>query len=175
MSRPSLVSRRLFLLASGGAAGASVLAACETASNFVYEPLASGPPPVKIQRLLLWLPTNDDVIDGRRITAEFVRDLAPYGVAVEAGRANRLQISRADDQREIVQRFQPNYRLEIGFSGGHRATYGSASSLSTLVQAQLYRGASATVLARFSYHAQSRDVPRFVQQVVENLKTGGYL
>jgi hypothetical protein len=171
MSSSPFLSRRTLLLAAGG----SVLAACESAPTYVYEPLTSGPAPAKMQRLLLWLPTNDDVIDGTKLKTDFVRALAPFGVAVETGRNNRLQISRSDDQKEIVQRFNPDYRLEIDLGGGHRAAQGSLSSLSTLVRGVLYRGTGATPLARFNYHAQSKDMPRFAQQVVESLKTGGYL
>lgn len=66
-------------------------------------------------------------------------------------------------------------RLEIDYGGGHRATQGSASSPSTLMRGVLYRGGAATPSARFDYHLQSRAVPRFVHQVVESLKAGGYL
>lgn len=175
MKRPISLSRRLFLVASGGAASAGVLTACETAPTFVYEPLASGPPPVKMQRLLLWLPPTDDYVDGAKLTSEFVRELAPFGVAVESGRENGLSISRSDDQKKIVRRFNPTYRLEIDLSGGHRATQGSMISMSTHLIATLYRGTSTTPLARFHHHLQSKQAPRFVEKVVQNLKAGGYL
>lgn len=166
MLRQSPLTRRRFLLVSGVVVSGSVLVACETPPTFVHEPLTSGPAPVKMQRLLLWLPPNDDFIDGKFITAEFVRLLAPFGIAVEAARASRVELYRGDEQKEIVRRFNPTYTLEIDI------VRGVTSSL--LVRASLYRGGGTKPLERFLHHAQSKDPRRFVRQMVESLKAGGY-
>ncbi len=176
MPERSFLSRRLFLLASGGAASSSVLAACASPdSSFVYEPLPALSPPVKMQRLLLWLPPNNQWLDGVNVTARFVSALAPYGVIVETGRSTRLEVDRSADQREIIGRFRPTYRLEIDIPEARARTQGSVTATSFLVQGVLYRGASQTPLARFHFHAQSKQAPRFADQVVDKLKAGGYL
>jgi len=170
MWRRSLLSRRGILLASGVVVGSSVLAACDKPPTFVHEPFGSGPAPVKMRRLLLWLPPNDDFIDGTYVTAEFVRLLAPLGIAVEAGRANRVELYRGTEQEEIIRRFKPTYTLEIDVARG-----AGGSSPSLLVRAALYRGGGSKPLEKFHHHARSRDPRRFVQQIVESLKAGDYL
>lgn len=176
MARQSCLSRRLFLLASGGAASSLFLAACASPDPaFVHEPLPAPSPPVKMQRLLLWLPENDGRLDGANVAARFVSALAPYGVVVETGRSTRLELDRSADQKEIIEKFRPTYRLEIDVPAGRTVTQGSVTATSFLVRGVLYRGASRTPLARFHFHARSKQVPRFVEQVVEKLKESGYL
>lgn len=166
----SLLSRRRVLLTSGVVSGILVLSACDKPPTFAHEPLNSGSAPVRMQRLLLWLPPNDDFIDGKYITSEFVRLLAPFDIVVEAGRASRVELYRGTEQSEIVQRFNPTYTLEIDVARGS-----GGNSPSLLVRAALYRGGGSKPLEKFHHHAQSKDPRRFVQQIVESLKAGGYL
>jgi len=110
-------SRRLFLLASGSA----VLAACVTSDpTFIYESPPVSAPPAKMQRLLLWLPPNDDKIDGTNLSAAFSAALAPYGVVVETGRATALELARGSDQKGYIDRFNPTHRLEIDIAARRR-------------------------------------------------------
>lgn len=176
MAQQSSLPRRLFLLASGGAASSLFLAACASPDQaFIHEPLPAPSPPVKMQRLLLWLPPNDQRLDGANLAARFVSLLAPYGIVMETGRSTRLELDRSADQRATIERFRPTYRLEIDIPEGRTVTQGSVTATSYLVQAVLYRGASGTPLARFHFHARSKQVPRFADQVVEKLKESGYL
>jgi hypothetical protein len=128
-----------------------------------------------MQRLLLWLPPNDDYVDGNSISAGFVASLSPYRVVVEAGRANRLELARGDDQKAAIEQFNPTYRLEIDIIDGGSVTRGSASAMSFILRGVLYRGAGRTPLARFDFHARSKRVPELAAQVVEKWKAGGYL
>jgi hypothetical protein len=185
MARRSFLSRRLFLLASGGLASAILLNACVSDPAFVHEPLASpSPPPAKMQRLLLWLPASDARLDGANVAARFTSALAPYGVTMETGRSTRLEVDRSADQKAVIEKFRPTYRLEIDIPEGRSETStlenrsGSTSGVSAtsfVVRGVLYRGDSRTPLARYHFHAQSRYATRFVEQVVEKLKDGGYL
>ena len=144
MGRQPSVSRRLFLLASSG----TVLSACVTSDPaLIYQSPAAAAPPVKMQRLLLWLPPNDDYVDGNSISAGFVAALSPYRVVVEAGRANRLELARGDDQKAAIEQFNPTYRLEIDIIDGVSATRGSVSATSIILRGVLYRGGSRTPLA----------------------------
>ena len=129
-----------------------------------------------MQRLLLWLPPNDERLDGAGIAARFESELAPYGVVVETGRSTKLEVDRSGDQKGIIEKFNPTYRFEIDVGEGRTASQGSTViATSFLVRGMLYPGASRTPLERFHYHARSKSIPRFVDQVVESLKTGGYL
>lgn len=176
MVRQPFLSRRLFLLVSGGVAGSSALAGCASPDpNFVHEPLPTPSPPVKMQRLLLWLPYSDEWLDGEYLAARFVRALTPYGVTIESGRSTKLEVDRSAEQKEIIDTFKPTYRLEIDIRDARTSTQGSVVNTSFLVRGVLYRGASRAPLARFHYHARSKQIPRFVDQVVEKLKAGGYL
>jgi hypothetical protein len=175
MPEPFL-SRRLFLLFSGGVAAGSAVVGCASPDpNFVYELLPAQSPPVKMQRLLLWLPHSDEWLDGTNLAASFVSALTPYGVVVESGRSAKLEVDRSAEQKQIVDTFKPTYRLEVDISDARTSAQGSMSVTSFLVRAVLYRGAGRTPLARFHYHARSKQIPRFVGQVVEKLKAGGYL
>ena len=166
------VSRRLVLLASSGI----VLAACVTSDpTFVYEPSPATVPPAKMQRLLLWLPPDDDVLNGKSVSAAFTAALAPYRVIVEAGRSNRLELARSDDQKAAIENFNPTYRLEIDIVEGRSATRGSQSAMSFILRGTLYRGAGKAPLAKFHYHLKSKTPQDFVNQVVEKLKASGYL
>ena len=166
------VSRRLFLLAFS----AEALASCVTSDpTFIYEAPPVAALPAKMQRLLLWLPPNDDRIDATNLSAAFSAALAPYGVAVETGRATSLELARGTDQKGYIDRFNPNYRLEIDIAEGASATRGSQSAMSVILKGVLYRGAGRTPLARFDFHARSKKVPELATQVVEKWKAGGYL
>lgn len=176
MAQQSALSRRLFLLASGGAAGSSVLAGCAASDpNFVHEPLPVPSPPAKMQRLLLWLPPDDNWLNGASVAAKFVSALAPYGVTVETGRSTKLEIDRSVEQKEVIEKFRPTYRLEIDLRDARSSTQGSVSTTAFLMLGVLYRGVSRTPLEKFHYRAQSKDTPRFADQVVEKLKARGYL
>ena len=176
MMQEPFLSRRLFLLLSGCVAGGAALVGCASPDpNFVHEPLPAPSPPVKMQRLLLWLPHSDEWLDGGNLAATFVRALTPYGVVVESGRSAKLEVDRSADQKEIVDTFKPTYRLEVDIRDARTSTQGSMSVTSFLVRAVLYRGAGRTPLERFHYGARSKQIPRFVDQVVEKLKASGYL
>ncbi len=129
-----------------------------------------------MQRLLLWLTPNDERLDGAGIAARFESALAPYGIVVEIGRSTKLEIDRNGDQKDIVEKFNPTYRFEIDVGAGRTASQGSTViSTSFLVRGVLYSGASRMPLERYHYQARSKSIPRFVDQVVESLKAGGYL
>lgn len=176
MAQQSFFLRRQFLVVAGGAAGSSVLTGCASPDpDFIHEPLPAPSPPVKMQRLLLWLPHSDEWLAGTNVVARFVSALAPYGVTVETGRSTKLEVDRSAEQNEIIEKFRPTYRLEIDIRDARTSTQGSATSTSFLVRGVLYRGAGRAPLERFHYRARSKDIPRFVNQVVEKMKVGGYL
>lgn len=129
-----------------------------------------------MQRLLVWLPPNDERLDGAGVAARFQSALAPYGVGVETGRSTKLEVDRSGDQKSIIDKFNPTYRLEIELGEWRTVSQGSTViGTSFVVRGVLYRGTSRTPLERFRYQARSKSIPRFVDQVVESLKTGGYL
>ncbi len=129
-----------------------------------------------MQRLLLWLTPNDERLDGAGVAARFESALAPYGVVVETGRSTKLEVDRSGDQKSIIDKFNPTYRFEIDLGEGRTASQGSTViGTSFLVRGMLYRGNSRTPLERFYYQARAKSIPRFVDQVVEKLKAGGYL
>ena len=172
----SLLSRRLFLMASGGAVSSTVLAACTAPDpSFTHTAPPVSSRPARMERLLLWLPADDDRLDGAGLAAKFVKSLEPYGVRVETGRSTRLEIDRSADQKEAIEKFRPTYRLEIDIPMGASATRGSTVATSFFVRGLLYSGAGRAPLAQFQYHARSKQAPRFVDEVVEKLKVGGYL
>lgn len=177
MGRRAFVSRRRFLLGMAGVISAAVLTACtERAPTFVVEPTpAAAPPPVKMQRLLLWLPSDDKTVEWSFIATQLAASLAPYGVTVETGRYQRLEISRSDDQRALIENFKPTYRLEIDMGAATSSTIGSTTNVQINLVGTLYQGASRTPFARFHHRARSRTVPELVPQVVETFKKGGYL
>lgn len=168
-------SSRRFFLTGALVVAASAVGACAAKPSFVYEPLPAASPPVKMQRLLLWLPPGDYLLDGTKVAAEFVKALAPYGVAVESGRSTRLELDRTADQKAITATFRPTYRLEIDIVDASSATSGNISVTAFVLRGVLYRGDSRVPLARFYLQARSRQAPAFVDQVVANLKAGGYL
>ena len=180
MRRQPFMSRRLLLLASSGV----LLAACSPSDPaFIYRASPSTTPPEKMQRLLLWLPPNDDYLDGKGVSTAFVAALAPYRVAVETGRSSRLELARSEDQKALIEQFKPTYRLEIdvveGTSEAHSITSTTSSTKTTatsiILRGVLYRGADRTPLARFHYRAKSKSAPVFVALVVEKLRADGYL
>lgn len=176
MKSEPFLSRRLFLLFSGGVAAGSAVVGCASPDpNFVYEPLPAPSPPVKMQRLLLWVSYSDEWLDGGNLAARFASALTPYGVAVESGRQAKLEVDRSAEQKQIIDTFKPTYRLEVDIRDARTSTQGSMSVTSFLVRAVLYLGTGRTPLARFYYHARSKQIPRFVEQVIEKLKAGGYL
>ena len=168
-------SSRRFFPTGAMVAGASALGACAAKPSFIYEPLPAASPPVKMQRLLLWLPPGDHILDGTKVAAEFVKALAPYGVAVESGRSTKLELDRTADQKSITATFRPTYRLEMDIVDASSATSGNISVTAFVLRGVLYRGDSRVPLARFYLQARSRQAPAFVDQVVEKLKAGGYL
>ena len=174
MEPQTSVSRRRLLLGAGIAVSGSVLAACAEPS-FVLEPVAAAPPPVKMQRLLLWLPPDDKTVDWALFARQLASALAPYGVSVEAGRSIRLSLSRSDDQKASIASFNPTYRLEIDIADATSVGSGTVTAASIIVMGALYRGASRTPVAKFHHHARSRTVPELVPQLVEMFRKGGYL
>ena len=169
-------TRRL-LLAAGGILGALALAACaERAPAFVLEPTPpTAPPPAKMQRLLLWLPSGDKSLEWSFLASQLAKALAPYGVAVETGRAHRLEISRSDDQKALIESFRPNYRLEIDLVVATSTTIGGTTNMRTTMVGTLYDGTGRTPLARFHHRARSMVSPELVPEIVEMFRKGGYL
>ncbi len=177
MGWQSSASRRRFLLISGGGISAAVLTACtERAPTFVVEPTpAAAPAPVKMQRLLVWLPSDEKFVDWAFIATQLAASLAPYGVTMETGRYPRLEISRSDDQKALMENFKPTYRLEVDMGAATSSGVGSTTNTQINLVGALYQGASRTPVARFQHRARSRTAPELVPQVVEVLKKGGYL
>lgn len=177
MGRQLSVSKRRFLLAVGGIVGAAVLAACtERAPTFILEPTpAAAAPPVKMQRLLLWLPSGDKTVEWSFFASQLTAALAPYVVTVETGRAHRLEISRSDKQKALIESFKPTYRLEIDMGATASTTIGATTTMQANMVGTLYQGASRTPLARFHHRARSRAVPELVTQIVEMFRKSGYL
>ncbi len=128
-----------------------------------------------MQRLLLWLPPDDNVLDGQSVSTAFTTALGPYKVVVEAGRASRLELARSDDQKAAIENFNPTYRLEIDVVEGQSGSRGSVSVMSVVLRGTLYRGTGRVPLAKFHYRLRSKNPQDFVSQVVEKLKTSGYL
>lgn len=177
MDRASTVLTRRLLLAAGGIIGAAALTACaERTPTFILEATpAAAPPPVKMQRLLLWLPSGDESLEWSFLSSQLAKALAPYGVAVETGRAHRLEISRSDDQKKMIESFRPTYRLEIDLVVATSTTIGGTTNMRTTMVGTLYQGASRTPLARFHHRARSMVSPELVPEIVEMFRKGGYL
>ena len=174
MQLQASVSRRRLLMGVGLASVGGALAACAEPS-FVLEPVAAAPPPVKMQRLLLWLPPDDKTVDWPIFARQLASALAPYGVTTETGRSTRLSLSRSDDQKASIASFNPTYRLEIDITDATSVGSGTVTAASIIVMGALYRGAGRTPLAKFHHHARSRTVPELVPQLVEMFRKGGYL
>ena len=177
MGRRLSVSTRRSLLAAGGIVGAATLTACaERAPTFILEPTpAAAAPLVKMQRLLLWLPSGDKSLEWSFLASQLAKALAPYGVAVETGRAHRLEISRSDDQKAMIESFKPTYRLEIDLVVATSTTIGTTTNVRANMVGTLYEGASRTPLARFHHRARSNVAPELVPEIVEMFRKGGYL
>jgi len=85
------------------------------------------PPPSKIRRLLVWLPppAATDVYAGVTHGAQSVlfnnavfvealkRALQPYGVEVAVGIGSGFELDRRDEQRALMDQFNPTHRLEV--------------------------------------------------------------
>jgi hypothetical protein len=168
-------SSRRFFLTGAVVAGASALGACTPKPSFIYESLPVASPPARMQRLLLWLPPSDYPLDGTKVAAEFVKALAPYGVAVETGRSTKLELDRTADQKAITETFRPTYRLEMDIVDASSATSGNISVTAFVLRGVLYRGGSRAPLARFYLQGRDRQAPRLAEEVVANLKAGRYL
>jgi hypothetical protein len=174
MKQNASFPRRLFLQSAGLVSSSAVLAACAEPA-FVLEPVAPAPPPVKMQRLLLWLPPDDKTVDWALFASQLGSALSPFGVTTETGRSIRLSLSRSDDQKASIARFNPNYRLEIDIADATSVGSGTVTAASIIVMGALFRGDSRTPLARFHHHARSRTVPQLAPEIVEMFRKGGYL
>lgn len=168
----SAVSRRLLLAIPSVA----VLTSCgPSRPAFTYDVLPAAPPPTKIERLLLWLPPANYVLDDKRVAASFAAALAPYGVALETGNTKPMELERSDDQKSAIQRFNPTHRLEIDIAEMTASSMGRFSGATVVLGGVLYRRDSKVPLVRFTYDLRSREAPDLAAKVVERLRAAGYL
>jgi hypothetical protein len=138
-----MLPRRSFFAAGGLAA---LTAACGGAgTRFVYESVP-GAPTGRIERLLLWLPANDVILDGKAAEKAFATALAPYGVAVQVGRTKPLELERSNDQRTLIASFNPTHRLELDIVDATSRSAGSVTMTSATLRGVLYPAAARGVL-----------------------------
>jgi hypothetical protein len=158
------------------APGAVILGSCgPSRPAFTFDVAPGAPPPTRIERLLFWLPPSNFILDDRSVAASFAAALAPYGVTLETGNTKVLELDRSDDQRAVIQRFNPTHRLEIDIVELTAASKGAFSGTSAVLRGILYRRDSKVPLARFDYVWRSKDAPGLAAQVVERLRATGYL
>jgi hypothetical protein len=141
--------------------------------NFTYE--TSAAPPTKIERLLLWLPAGDYILDGKAQESAFADALAPYNVGVRSGRTRPLELERSKDQRPLIAVFNPTHRLEIDIVEASSISRGRFSATSAVVRGVLYERDSRTRLAMFYYALADKHAPELAGLVVERLRATGYL
>jgi hypothetical protein len=156
--------------------GVAILTSCgPSRPAFTYDVLPAAPPPTKIERLLLWLPPANRVLDDQRVAASFATALAPYGVALETGNTKVMELERGDDQKSVIQRVNPTHRLEIDIAEMTMSSTGRFSGASVVLAGVLYRRDSKVPLVRFTYDLRSREAPDLAAKVVERLRATGYL
>jgi len=155
--------------------GVAILTSCgPSRPAFTYDVLPVAPPPTKIERLLLWLPPANRFLDDQRVAASFATALAPYGVALETGNTKVMELDRGDDQKSIIQRFNPTHRLEIDIAE-MTVSSGRFSGASVVLAGVLYRRDNKVPLVRFTYDLRSTEAPDLAAKVVERLRATGYL
>lgn len=165
--------RRTMMLLMAGDAATSCTRVAPTVSTIV---LPSAPPPTKIERLLIWFPANDSAVDAKKMADAFAVQLAPFGVAVKAGRSTALELDRGDDQKPFVVAFKPTHRLEIDVAGSVSiGGMAGTNLLQSALRVSLYDANGKTPIRAYTLPHRPNTDSASVTLIVEKLKADGYL
>ncbi len=162
------MQRRALLIA---AVGAVVVSGCSPEKRLQVIAPAAAPPPTKIQRVLIWMPGGEAVVDARSLEKAFETALTPLGVSTGFGRSNLLELNRGDDQKRAMDALAASHRLEIDIVAASYSRYQS----SRVLRVVLYAGTGRAPLMIFTYESGSSDVDILAALVVKKLQERGYL
>lgn len=162
------MQRRSLLIA---AIGAVVVSGCDPEKRLQVIAPAPAPPPTKIQRVLIWMPGGEAIVNVRSLEKAFETALAPLGVSAGFGRSNPLELNRGDEQKRAMDALAATHRLEIDIVA---ASYGGYQS-SRVLRIVLYAGTARAPLMIFTYESGSSDVDVLAGLVVKKLRERGYL
>lgn len=153
-----------------------------------------GPPPSKIQKLLVWLPPTQagelnvpaafgstkrvHVFDFSAFGDELRRQFEGHGVQVLIGTSSGFELDRADEQRKLRAQFRPTHRLEVDMSyrSAESTMAGSARGAAGFLW-RLYNGEDAKPVraGAFSANAQQDYSIASADGLVKRLDEAGYL